>query len=316
MANPPISEVPDLMKIWDFERNENLDPYTVTTGSRSKAWFSCKNGYNHSSLITISHMRNVLRCSVCAGKQVWRGFNDFESCYPYESYFWDYEINRCSPWEVSKGLKEVFNFMCELNHPFRMSLCNVSRGSWCPHCAGRYSIKGETDLKTSHPKIAEQLDPLYNIDPSEISTNSDKILNWVCEKDSSHRWSSRVSHRTWSGSGCPHCAKSYKRSKAEVHMFEWISKTLTPHLEVIPNDTSVLGGKHIDIYIPSLRLGFEYNGNYWHKDKGDPDGPSAQKERLAREKGVTLHTIWEDDWTSDRSTWEEFIVRTIDLTQR
>ena len=99
-------------------------------------------------------------------------------------------------------------------------------------------------------------------------------------------------------------------------MFEWISKTLAPHLEVIPNDTSVLGGKHIDIYIPSLRLGFEYNGNYWHKDKGDPDGPSAQKERLALEKGVTLHTIWEDDWTSDRSTWEEFIVNAINLTQR
>ena len=36
--------------------------------------------------------------------------------------------------------------------------------------------------------------------------------------------------------------------------------------EIIENDYKELNGKEIDIYLPDLKLGFEFDGTYWHAD--------------------------------------------------
>ncbi|QIG63480.1 hypothetical protein DAC16_251 [Bacteroides phage DAC16] len=63
---------------------------------------------------------------------------------------------------------------------------------------------------------------------------------------------------------------------------------------------SLLNGKEIDIYIPGLKLGFEYNGNYWHSVKKKKDrNYHLNKSILAKEKGIKLIHIWEDEWTDN-----------------
>lgn len=93
-SRPIISEVSEIIRLWDYEKNTDLDPSILTTGSARKAWFRCKNGMDHSSYMTILTIKDVMRCGVCAGRQVLRGFNDFESVSIYESYFWDYNKKR------------------------------------------------------------------------------------------------------------------------------------------------------------------------------------------------------------------------------
>ena len=316
MANPPISEVPDLMKIWDRERNEYLghDPTKITSGTGKRLWFLCVNGLDHSFLSKPSNIAIGQRCGVCVGRQVHRGFNDFEHNFPYESYFWDIHKNECNPWEVSSRSNRRFHFICEEGHPFEATLNNIGcHNAWCPYCAGKRVWKGLNDFESNFTYESYFWDYHKNQDnPWEVSKGSHTKFWFTCENG--HSFDARL-YNIGRGKWCPYCRPKW--SKAEKEMYYWIKYTLLPRTEVVPNARGTLpGGKEIDIYIPSLKLGFEYNGNYWHKDKGDPDGPSAQKERLAREKGVTLYTIWEDDWTSDRSTWEEFIVRTINLTQK
>ena len=317
MANPTISEVPDLMKIWDFERNEALGHYPtkITTGSSKKLWFFCGNGYRHSFLSRPSGVLRGAICSVCVGKQVAKGYNDFESQCPYESYFWDSTKNNITPAEVARGSNRLYWFICEEGHPFRIRPNSIYYGSsWCPYCSGRFVREGETDFESRCVYESYFWDYSNNrCEPSEVSSGVKEKFSFVCEYG--HSFSSSLNNISSLGNWCPDCKPKW--SKAEKELYSWISCTVAPGIEVVPNTREILpGGKEIDIYIPSLKLGFEYNGNYWHKDKGDSDGPSAQKERLAREKGVTLYTIWEDDWTSDRSTWEEFIVRAINLTQK
>lgn len=316
ITTPPVSEIPDLIEFWDFGRNIplGLDPSRVTVGSAYKCWFKCRDIPNHSF---IARPREIIRgrgCGVCRGFQLHRGFNDFESCLPYESYFWDYDANRCNPWEIIKSSHEKFWFICEVGHSFYTALSKVYSGRWCSYCSGHRVISGENDLATTHPDIASQIDPSSGIDPTTIKSYSNHRVPWICLNDPSHRWTAIVANRTKRGDGCAVCGQALKRSKMEVEIFNWIDSTLLPGLEVVPNDKTVLDGKHIDIYIPSLRIGFEYNGNYWHRDKGDPEGPSAFKEKLAKSKGIRLYTIWEDDWANDRTTWENFIVRCINLT--
>lgn len=90
----------------------------------------------------------------------------------------------------------------------------------------------------------------------------------------------------------------------EMRMVELI-KELYPDKFIVTNTRGFLDGLEMDCYIPSLKLGFEYNGEQhynwiqaFHKTKEEF---KAQKERdilknkTAEEKGITLITIKYDD---------------------
>lgn len=58
----------------------------------------------------------------------------------------------------------------------------------------------------------------------------------------------------------------------------------------IRNYRKILNGKELDIYIPELKLAFEYNGWFWHKDLSIKDD---NKLVLCEKKGIKLITIKE-----------------------
>lgn len=37
---------PDLLKEWDYEKNGELDPFAITSGSQRKVWWKCENGHS------------------------------------------------------------------------------------------------------------------------------------------------------------------------------------------------------------------------------------------------------------------------------
>lgn len=55
--------------------------------------------------------------------------------------------------------------------------------------------------------------------------------------------------------------------------------------------------KEIDIFIKSHNIGIEFNGLYWHSEAEIYFDHDRQKSFNAREKGIRLIHIWEDDWT-------------------
>lgn len=60
----------------------------------------------------------------------------------------------------------------------------------------------------------------------------------------------------------------------------------------------------IDIYIPELQIGIEYNGIYYHSKEGPNEKGSINyhynKALLAKEKGIDLIQIWEDQWQNQQ----------------
>jgi len=52
----------------------------------------------------------------------------------------------------------------------------------------------------------------------------------------------------------------------------------------------------IDIFLPELNIGFEFNGLYWHSDKFIDKRKHINKLNYFREKNIRLFYIWEDDW--------------------
>ena len=65
-------------------------------------------------------------------------------------------------------------------------------------------------------------------------------------------------------SGCPHC--DVKTSKPELRVFAEI-KALFPDTQ----NRKKFGKTELDIFIPSLNIGIEYDGAYWHKNSSAKD---------------------------------------------
>ena len=98
-------------------------------------------------------------------------------------------------------------------------------------------------------------------------------------------------------------------------LLEIIKDIYSEHL-VLNNTRGFLDGFEIDVYIPDLKLGFEYNGkqhyefvNKFHHDESDLDkqfNRDESKNRIAKEKGITLITI-----KYDEPLTEEYILNKI-----
>ena len=93
---------------------------------------------------------------------------------------------------------------------------------------------------------------------------------------------------------CPHCnpidgGLSWKEEELKVFI-----ESLG--VEIEQGNRTILDGKEIDIYIPSKKIGFEFNGLYWHSDAYKEKMYHHKKKILAIERGVNLIHIWEDDW--------------------
>ena len=57
-----------------------------------------------------------------------------------------------------------------------------------------------------------------------------------------------------------------------------------------------LDNNELDIYIPSLKIGIEYNGLYWHSENFRKINYHIDKTNFFEAHGIQLITIWEDDW--------------------
>jgi len=53
----------------------------------------------------------------------------------------------------------------------------------------------------------------------------------------------------------------------------------------------------IDIYLPEIKLGFEFNGLYWHSEKLKDKNYHSDKTKYFLEKDIRIIHIWEDDWS-------------------
>jgi len=97
---------------------------------------------------------------------------------------------------------------------------------------------------------------------------------------------------------CPTCfPRESGTSLAEKEVANFIKQIYSG--QIVENDRQQLGGKEIDIYIPDLNLGFEFTGLYWHSEKQNPNRQHLLwKTQFAAKQGITLITIFEDEWQS------------------
>lgn len=99
----------------------------------------------------------------------------------------------------------------------------------------------------------------------------------------------------------------HSTSKEEKELLEYI-KSLTKET-ILENKKSIIKDDNhkyeLDIYIPSLNLAFEFNGNYWHSDMKLPNDYHQNKTKLCYENKIQLIHIYEFDWKENKDLIKE-----------
>jgi very-short-patch-repair endonuclease len=91
---------------------------------------------------------------------------------------------------------------------------------------------------------------------------------------------------------CPKCHVS----QGQGELYEFIRSLYEG--EIVINDRAAIAPKEIDIYLPALKLGFEFNGKYWHKGDGSRE---LEKSSDCKESGIMLLHVWETEWNKERA---------------
>lgn len=156
----------------------------------------------------------------------------------------------------------------------------------CPYCSGRLVTKGKNDLLSQYPTIvAKYWDFKRNkIKPDEISVLSSKKVYWKCEYG--HEWKASVANKV-GGSGCPKCNIENVNSFCEQAFFYYLKQAFP---NAINSDHHI--GMELDIYLPSIKTGIEYDGEPWHRTKRKTV-IDQRKNNLCKEKGIKLIRIRE-----------------------
>ena len=214
--------------------------------------------------------------------------NSLESLFPDIAAEWDHEKNApLTPDSVGHGSTKRVYWICPKGHsyPARIDHRTIMH-SGCPYCAGKLPVKGENDLKTVYPDIAEEWDYENNEKgPEDYLPKSNREVYWKCPYCGAS-YKKAIAERTINRSGCTNCSKEKGTSFQEQSILFYLSgktEALNRYRDL---------GKEIDIYLPSLNTGIEYDGRYYHRDRG---GRDAEKRAFLGSKGIRLIVIREGD---------------------
>jgi len=114
---------------------------------------------------------------------------------------------------------------------------------------------------------------------------------------------------------CVNCfpPNSYSNSGKENIIFNLIKDYI---IKIIKNDRQILEGKELDIYLPDLKLAFEFNGLYWHSEIYKEKNYHLNKTKLCLSKGINLFHIWEDDWNNKQNILKSMILNKLGKSER
>lgn len=289
-----------VMERWDYELNDKigLNPNNITEGSHIKANFICP----ICKTIWFGEVRRILRnkgggCPKCAEtKRVdnWIKYKlqDTQSLFesnPELEKEWDYELNDkigLNPKKLMAASNKEAFWICSLGHKYNTYIYNRAKNkTGCPYCAGQKILVGFNDLLTTRPDLIDEWDYELNdklgIYPSEVMRGSHKVVNWICPFG--HKYKKEIHART-SGQGCSVCSKESQTSFPEQAIYFYLSK-------YFKDAVNRYGKPEIDIFIPSLNLGIEYDGEYAHrKERKDTE---ERKNLILKERGINLIRVKE-----------------------
>lgn len=127
-----------------------------------------------------------------------------------------------------------------------------------------------------------------------VSKGCETFVWWRCAK-CGFEWRTSPNIRTSQGTGCPKCAAPKGTSFPEQALLMYLRNYLPAKVEgraKVPASDNDTGKFEIDVLVPDLKVGIEYNGVFYHKNR---TGKDEAKKRAAESCGIRLIRLIESD---------------------
>ncbi len=280
---------PELAKQWHPDKNGDLKPYDVLPGSNKNVWWQCPVDDEHEWKTSVAHRSNRGHgCPYCSGRRATKQ-TSLVALYPDLAMEWHPTKNKnLTPDEVTAMSGKKVWWQCPKNneHEWEAMINNrTKKGSGCPICTNKKAVISNS-LAVNNPELAKEWDPTKNgaLTPYDVTPGSAKKVWWKCPRGKDHEWKTSVALRN-KGTGCPKCAS--QTSGPELRIYCEL-KTIFEPIE----NRFMYGGYEIDIFLPEIDFGIEYDGEYWHRKKHqiDLEKNEALEDKIfllrVREKGL------------------------------
>ena len=194
--------------------------------------------------------------------------------------------------------------VCRKHGPFwQRPNTHIGKRTGCPKCAGKF---------LSTPEFIEKAKAVHGDRFRYENTEYTTIKAHVTITCPKHGDFSQLAESHLTGNGCLQCWREDRTSKAETELAGWLEIN---GIGVTRNDRNALKSKlEIDIYIPSLKTGIEYNGCFWHSDRIEGEArESERKHATAAAAGIRLITVWDFDWLKRRPIVERHLLHALGI---
>ena len=194
-----------LLSEWNAPKNGGEQPWDLAYGSHRKVWWKCAEGHEWQAEVK-SRVRGS-GCPICAGRMIAAGENDLQTTHPAIAAEWHPVKNgNMTAAMVSAGSTRKVWWKCGKGHEWYAPVYSRTRGSGCPICSGKKTVKGFNDLGTLFPGLAEEWVREKNmpLTPETVTPYSNKRVWWRCA--GGHEWQAVISARTTGARGCPYCS--------------------------------------------------------------------------------------------------------------
>lgn len=200
-------------------------------------------------------------------------------------------------------LKERYNVINPGQLPDHIDKCKTTNlekyGSESYHTSHLYQQKCKSARWEIYKALCGDLATLLSItvDDEKVQTydSPNYVISFCCNTcynvqavpSETFRWRLR-NYST----PCVKCSGVRKGSVKETQIAEYITSLSVG----VQRHQRILGGREIDIFIPSRNIGIEFHGLYWHSEPFRGKYYHLEKYNAASSLGIKLIQIFEDEW--------------------
>ena len=205
--------------------------------------------------------------------------------------------------------------ICPTHGEFWQTPHNHLKGYGCAECGKEKSHLSKITTEDFIVKSKEIHGNKYDYSKACYKTCDTKVCI-ICPEHGEF-WQTPSNHIN--GSGCPKCANEKRKNTLLKDTKLFIDAATLIHgektedeiislfseIEHQQHNREILNGMEIDIFIPPLKLGIEYNGLRWHSEEfGKDHRYHLDKLNKCNEQGIKLIQIFEDEWINHRDICE------------
>lgn len=165
----------------------------------------------------------------------------------------------------------------------------------------RYGVKHAAQSPEIQEKVRQQWQEKYGVDnPMQLEEFKQRMKDSVREKygvDNVMQRKEFVQQMLDSRGPVAPPFQGYRKSPSETSVKQWIEAN---GYEVEQGNRRLLYPLEVDLWIPEVGIGVEYNGNYYHSAKRVLSDYHRQKYLKAKERGIVLCQIFEYEWKHNR----------------